>query len=77
MPLEKRAQESSGRRRSIHPYYHRVFMSDFSITSHTIVTISQRPPQRVKSESFFQALSSAQGLRGEASKIAQASKIAW
>lgn len=51
MPFEKRAQESSGKCRSIHPYYHRVFIFDFSITSHTIVTISQRPPQRAKSES--------------------------
>ena len=51
MPFEKRAQESSGKCRSIHPCYHRVFIFDFSITSHTIVTTSQRPPQRAKSES--------------------------
>ena len=35
------------------PYYHRVFLIDFSITKQTIVAICQRPLKRVKSESFL------------------------
>lgn len=50
--LKKGVQEFQGRCLKHQPNnYYRVFMSDFSITSHTIVTVGQRTYQRVKSES--------------------------
>ena len=57
MPLEKRAQESSDKcPAGIRPYYHRVFFSEFSITSHNCNNKSKIAQAERKAKARFQAL---------------------
>ena len=57
MPLAKRAQESSDKcPAGIRPYYHRVFFSEFSITSHNCNNKSKIAQAERKAKARFQAL---------------------